>query len=56
MHLGFELRSQSQHPEAAPLPGALICTGSQDSKILGSQELGYTKISGVQRQLDSQEL
>ena len=37
-----------QHPEAAPLPGTLTSPGSQ--------ELGYTRISGSQRQLNSQEL
>jgi hypothetical protein len=33
-----------------------MITGSHDHMITGSQELGHTRISGTQRELDSQEL
>jgi hypothetical protein len=48
------LQPVPKHPEEDPLPGTLILPGPQDHRILGSQEFGHTKISGSQRQLDSQ--
>ena len=42
-------------PEEVPFLGVLICPGSLDPRIPGSQETGYTRISGSQRKLDCQE-
>jgi hypothetical protein len=47
------LQPAPQHPEAVPLPGTLT---SWHHSITASQELGQTRISGSQRQLDSQEI
>jgi hypothetical protein len=52
-YLGHKFCSQSQqHPVEAQVPGILTQSGSQDP---GSQELGHNRISGSQRQPDSQE-
>jgi hypothetical protein len=45
-----------QVPVEVPFPGTLTHPGSRDHRNQGSQEFGHNRISGSQRQLDSQEL
>ena len=52
----YSLEIVPQHLEGVPVPGILTSPKSQNPSIPGSQGLGHMRISGSQRQPDSQEL